>query len=50
MDKWYQFWDRADAFIETDTWMWIEIGIMIVVVLTAVIVYFVRKFMEAWEE
>ena len=46
----YQWMDKADAFIETDTWFYIEMGIMIAVILTAIIVYFVRKFREAWEE
>ena len=46
----YQFMDKADAFVETDTWMWIEAGIMITVLLTAIVVYFVKNFMEAWDE
>lgn len=40
----YQIMDRMDAWIETDTWFYIEAGIMIGVIVLAIVVYFVRKF------
>ena len=46
----YKLMNDMDSFIETDLWFYIEIGIMVTVVLTAVIVYFIRKFREAREE
>ncbi len=34
---WYKILDRMDVFVETDTWLWIEVGMMICTIIVGII-------------
>jgi len=48
--NWYQFWDKADAFVETDAWIVIKGFIYGTIILIGVIIVLVRELIKRRKE